>query len=122
MKTLNKIAILFALGSVAAFAANDINSTIDAKALFEAKCATCHGLKAEKKALGKSEIIAQNGYDDIIKDLKEFKNGKGAAIMQAQVKPLSEQELEAVAKYIDSLNPNKKAEEKENDNDEDEHK
>ena len=122
MKTLNKMAILFALGSVATFAANDINSTIDAKALFEAKCTTCHGLKAEKKALGKSEIIAQNGYDDIIKDLKEFKSGKGAAIMQAQVKPLSEQELEAVAKYIDSLNPNKKAEEKENDNDEDEHK
>jgi cytochrome c553 len=83
MKTLNKMAILFALGSVAVFAANDINNTIDAKALFEAKCATCHGAKAEKHALGKSEIIAQNGYDDIIKDLKEFKSGKGSPIMQA---------------------------------------
>ena len=122
MKTLNKMTILFALGSVAAFAANDMNSTIDAKALFEAKCATCHGLKAEKKALGKSEIIAQNGYDDIIKDLKEFKSGKGSPIMQAQVKNLTQQELEALAKYIDSLNPNKKTKEKDSDNDEDEHK
>jgi cytochrome c553 len=39
--------------------------------------------------------------------------------MQTQVKPLSIKELEAVAKYIDSLNPNKS---KESDNDEDERK
>lgn len=119
MKTFSKLAIIFAIGSAAAFASGDVNSSIDAKAIFDAKCASCHGTKAEKHALGKSEVIANNGYADVIGELKKFKSGKGAAIMQTQVKPLSIKELEAVAKYIDSLNTNNS---KESDNDEDEHK
>jgi len=78
-------------------------ATIDGKTLFENNCAACHGQKAEKKALGRSEIIANNGYDDIIKDLKEFKSGKGDKIMQTQVAKFSVEELDAIAKYVATL-------------------
>ena len=98
MKRVLTIATMAVLFSGAGFA-----GTIDAKALFSNTCATCHGQKAEKKALGRSEIIANNGYDDIIKDLKEFKSGKGDKIMQAQVAKFSLEELDAIAKYIDTL-------------------
>lgn len=47
MKTFSKMAIVIAVGSAAAFASGDVNSSIDAKAIFDAKCASCHGAMAE---------------------------------------------------------------------------
>ncbi len=88
---------------VAGLTGAGLAGNIDGKSLFSNTCATCHGQKAEKKALGRSEVIANNGYDDIIKDLKEFKSGKGDKIMQAQVAKFSMEELDAIAKYIDTL-------------------
>ncbi len=77
--------------------------SIDAKALYNNTCASCHGQKAEKQALGRSEVIANNGYDDVIKDLKEFKSGHGDKIMQAQVAKFSLAELDAIAHYVSTL-------------------
>lgn len=113
MKRVLTIATLVAGFSTAGFAGG-----IDRQALFNNNCVACHGQKAEKKALGRSEVIANNGYNDIIKDLKEFKSGKGDKIMQAQVAKFSMEELDAIAKYIDTLKDpkaplNKESEEEE---------
>jgi cytochrome c553 len=72
-----------------------------------AKCAGCHGQKAEKAALGKSQIIA--GWDvNKIKDaLHGYKNGtyggpmKG--LMKGQVAPLTDADIDALANYISKL-------------------
>ena len=101
-----------------AFSTSGFAGGIDGKALFSNNCATCHGQKAEKKALGRSEVIVNNGYKDIIKDLKEFKSGKGDKIMQAQVAKFSMEELDAIAKYIDTLKDPKAPVNKESDEDE----
>lgn len=94
---------------------------IDAKALYNNTCATCHGVKAEKHALGRSEVIANNDYNDILSNLQAFKNGKGDKIMQAQVAKFNMDELKAIAHYITTLKdptmPSGKG-----DNDEDEKK
>ena len=110
MKRVLTIATVAVAFSTAGFAA-----PIDGKALFANNCATCHGQKAEKKALGRSEVIANNGYDDIIKDLKEFKSGKGDKIMQAQVAKFSQEELDSIAKYVATLKDPKASVNKESD-------
>ncbi len=71
------------------------------------KCAGCHGAKAEKKALGKSQVIAGWPADKIEKALHGYKDGSyGGAmkgLMQGQVKNLSDAEIKAVAEYISKL-------------------
>jgi cytochrome c553 len=72
-----------------------------------AKCADCHGQKAEKKALGKSKIVAQMSKEEIVSALKGYKTGtyggpmKG--LMKGQVASLDEAGIEAVATYISGL-------------------
>lgn len=74
------------------------------------KCSSCHGLKGEKKPLGKDEIINTMSKAKIIKELKELRDetsyfdGKKKRIMQNQAKPLSDEEITAVAQYITTLN------------------
>jgi len=79
----------------------------DAKTLYT-KCATCHGLKGEKAALGKSEVIAGWKANQTIEALKGYKAGtrntKGmGALMKGQVSALSDADMKALAKYIAKL-------------------
>lgn len=82
-------------------------TTVDATALFAQKCASCHGSKAEKSALTKSQIIA--GWKDTqIKDaLKGYQAGtygkEMKGLMQGQAKGLSDAQIDALAKYISTL-------------------
>jgi cytochrome c553 len=77
---------------------------VDPKQLY-AKCQGCHGADGKNKALNKSAPIA--GWDEakLVKVLKEYKSqsrniyGMGS-VMQAQAKNLSDEEIEALAKYI----------------------
>lgn len=68
------------------------------------RCAGCHGIKGEKKALGKSAII--QGWDEEKTSLvlKGYKNGTYGAAMKAimisQVKTLSDEDLDNVSAYI----------------------
>jgi cytochrome c553 len=82
-------------------------STQKSPAQLYVKCASCHGQKAEKSALAKSEIIA-NWDETKIKDaLMGYKNGTYGgmmkSLMQTQIKGYSDSDLEAVAKYITTL-------------------
>jgi len=79
---------------------------IDAKALFT-KCAGCHGVNADKKALSVSQVIRGWNKNKILEALHGYQRGTygGAmkSIMQGQVASLNEDQLEALATYISSL-------------------
>ncbi|MCQ2919614.1 cytochrome c [Helicobacter pylori] len=92
--------VIMALG-VLAFA-NTLMAT-DVKALVKG-CAACHGVKFEKKALGKSKIVNMMSEKEIEEDLMAFKNGANKnPVMAAQAKKLSDEDIKALAKYIPTL-------------------
>jgi len=71
------------------------------------KCAGCHGMKAEKKALGKSHVIAKMSEKEIVSALKGYKAGTyGRAmkgLMKGQIATYSDEDIGKVAKYITTL-------------------
>lgn len=82
-------------------------SAADGAAMFQ-KCAACHGAKAEKAALGKSEVIAGWKADKTLDALKGYKAGtrntKGmGAIMKGQTATLSDAEMKTIADYVAGL-------------------
>ncbi|GHS28957.1 cytochrome c-553 [Helicobacter pylori] len=92
--------VIMALG-VLAFA-NTLMAT-DVKALAKS-CAACHGVKFEKKALGKSKIVNMMTEAEIEKELMDFKSGANKSpVMTAQAKKLSDEDIKALAKYIPTL-------------------
>jgi len=82
-------------------------SAADGSALFQ-KCAACHGQKAEKAALGKSEVIAGWKADKTLDALKGYKAGtrntKGmGALMKGQTATLSDTDMKTIADYVAGL-------------------
>lgn len=72
------------------------------------KCAACHGAKAEKAALGKSEVIAGWKADKTVEALKGYKAGtrntKGmGALMKGQTAALDDADMKTIAEYIAGL-------------------
>ncbi|MDD3770051.1 MAG: c-type cytochrome [Sulfuricurvum sp.] len=80
---------------------------VDGGALFGQKCATCHGTKAEKPALGKSQVIAGWSAQQVKEALKGYQAGtygkEMKALMQGQVKGLDDAQIDALGKHISSL-------------------
>ncbi|NLC28262.1 MAG: c-type cytochrome [Campylobacteraceae bacterium] len=78
----------------------------DGAALYK-KCISCHGSNAEKKALNKSQVIAGWPAEKQIAALKGYKDGTYGgpmkALMKGQISSYSDEEIEAVSKYIESL-------------------
>ncbi|MBN2964899.1 c-type cytochrome [Sulfurospirillum sp. T05] len=78
----------------------------DGAALYQ-KCLSCHGANAEKKALGKSEVIANWSVEKNVAALKGYKDGTYGgpmkALMKGQVANYSDQEIQAVSEYITGL-------------------
>ena len=78
----------------------------DGEALFKT-CTTCHGTRAEKSALNKSQVIAGWSSDKTVAALNGYKDGtyggtlKGT--MTAQVKNLSADDIKALAAYISRM-------------------
>jgi len=72
-----------------------------------APCAGCHGAKAEKKALGKSQVIAGWDAAKIEEALKGYKAGTyGGAmkgVMKGQVARLSDADIADLAKQISAM-------------------
>ena len=84
----------------------DDSSSVSGKDIFKV-CSTCHGVNAEKSALGKSKII--RGWDSVKIEnaLHGYKEGTYGgpmkAVMKGQVSKLDSEEIEAVAEYISNL-------------------
>jgi len=68
------------------------------------KCAACHGAKAEKKALNKSQIVQNWDEKKIVDALKGYKDGTyGGAmkgLMKGQVASYSDEDIQKVAKHM----------------------
>ena len=69
-----------------------------------ALCQGCHGKDFEKKAMGKSKVVKDMSKSEIIKALKGYKAGTYGRVMkktmEAQVKKLSDKDIEAIASKI----------------------
>ena len=78
----------------------------DGATLYKA-CATCHGAKAEKSALNKSQVIAGWSSAQIAEALKGYQAGTYGgtlkATMAGQVKNLDDASIKAVSDYIATL-------------------
>ena len=68
----------------------------DGATLFQ-RCAACHGAKAEKHALGRSDVIQGWPKNKIAKRLKYYRDGNLESdeyVMRQQVKNLSNSDIE----------------------------
>lgn len=78
----------------------------DGAAIYKSKCFSCHGDKAVKSALNKSQIIAGWDVKKITESVIGYKNGEGGP-MKGVMKPiasgLSDEDLKAVAETIASF-------------------
>jgi len=97
---MKKIALALLVASVGLMAA-------DGAALYK-KCQACHGAKAEKKALGKSEVIAGWDAAKVETALKGYKAGTlnvhgMGGLMKGQVASYDDAKIAAVSKYISTL-------------------
>ncbi len=72
------------------------------------QCVACHGIKAEKKALDRSEVIAGWDTSKIEAALQEYRSGNRnvrgmGKLMKGKVAAYSDEEIHAVAEYISAL-------------------
>lgn len=85
--------------AIASFAA-------DGAEVYKSKCFSCHGEKAAKPALNKSQVIAGWDAAKTIASVNGYKNGEGGP-MKSVMKPiasgLSDDDLKAVAATIASF-------------------
>ena len=79
---------------------------LDGEALYKS-CASCHGQKAEKEALGKSQVIAGWDKEKTIQALNGYKAGTYGGvmknIMKGQVATKTDAEIDALATFISKL-------------------
>ena len=82
-------------------------SSLDAGKTIFGACAGCHGLNAEKQALGKSKVIKGWSVAQVTKALNGYKDGSyGGAmkgLMKSQASKLSDADIKSVSEYISSL-------------------
>ena len=75
--------------------------------IYKTACATCHGVNAEKIALGKSKVLATLSEEQIISDMMGYKagtfGGQMKAIMVPQAQKLSDDEIKAIAAYVQTI-------------------
>ncbi len=79
------------------------------ESIYQAKCASCHGKNAEKKALGHSNIIRGMPVDQFITLTNAFATGKQKAMPIAKIVKkqfidgYSAEEIKEVANYVHNL-------------------
>ena len=82
-------------------------STHEGEALFNARCASCHGTKGEKKAMNVSAAIGGWDAKHVVDALKGYQNKtygkKLQGLMTGQVSKLSELEISQLGYYIQTL-------------------
>lgn len=82
-------------------------AAVDGNVLYTQKCASCHGNKAEKSALNKSQVIANFNEQQIKDALHGYQAGtygkEMKTLMQGQVKSLNPEQITALAKHISAL-------------------
>ena len=94
------------LGTSSLFAEDTAPNTQDAEKTFR-KCAGCHGVKGERKALGRSKVIADMSEKDLKDAMHGYKDGSYGGpmkgLMKGQVASMSDAEIDKLAEYIATL-------------------
>ena len=97
---MKKVCVILAVAAISSLMA------ADGAEIYKSKCFSCHGDKAAKAALNKSQIIAGWDAEKTVKSLTGYKNGEGGP-MKAVMKPiasgLSDEDMKAVAETIASF-------------------
>lgn len=87
-------------------AVSPVAEGLDGEVLYKS-CASCHGQKAEKEALGKSQVIAGWDKEKTIQALNGYKDGTYGGvmknIMKGQVATKTDAEIDALATFISNL-------------------
>lgn len=97
---MKKFCVILALAAVSSLMA------ADGAEIYKTKCFSCHGDKASKAALNKSQIIAGWDAAKIVASINGYKNGQGGPLkgtMLGIVKNLSDEDVKAVATTIASF-------------------
>ena len=102
-----KSTMCIALLTLSLQAENNVSKFVaDGEILFK-KCVSCHGQKAEKKALNKSKILVDMTQVEIEKALRGYKEGTYGGSMKGlmtnQVKNMTQKDIYKVVFYIESL-------------------
>jgi len=97
--------VLIACAAVAAFSSAAFAA--DGATLYK-KCVACHGAKAEKPYMNKVPALNTLSKEEIVESLNGYKAGtldkfKSSAMMKPMAKPLSDEDIAAVADYIQTL-------------------
>jgi len=87
-----------------ALSALSLTAAPNGKAL-SAKCAGCHGVKFNKHALGRSDIVKGWSARRITSVLIGYKTTTESdeLVMRKEVKNLSKSQIKAIAKYISNI-------------------
>ena len=97
---MKKVCTILAIAAVSSLMA------ADGAAIYQSKCFSCHGDKAAKAALNKSQIIAGWDAAKIVASVNGYKDGSYGGAMKGVMKPiasgLSDEDLKAVAATIAS--------------------
>ncbi len=98
--------ILTALFGIAFFAQAEPQANADfskAEKIYKRSCATCHGKRGEKPAMGESKIINQLKTEVILTALLDRKNGKIIGAGNPAKQRLNEEEIKALSEFIPTL-------------------
>lgn len=83
-----------------------VSVTKSGNVLYKA-CSACHGASAERKALGKSQVIQGWEASKTVEALKGYQagtyGGSMKGLMKSQVSKFNDAEIESIAKYISKL-------------------
>jgi len=95
------------LGIVLLFIGATFANGSDSPKIYD-KCASCHGDRGEKRALGKSAIITAQNSEKTKKQLEGYKKGilnqyGMGSVMSDQMKEVSDEEIKTLSKYISTL-------------------
>lgn len=96
---------LFAIASLTCLSLSSVYA--DGATLYK-KCASCHGVKADKVYLNKVPALSSLNQEERLSYIKEYAQGKRNAygngkIMQLSLKGLSDADFETINSYIESL-------------------
>ncbi|MCX2960461.1 c-type cytochrome [Rodentibacter caecimuris] len=76
---------------------------IKAEKIYKRSCATCHGKKGEKAAMGESKIINQLKTEEISTALFERKKENIIGAGNPAKQRLSEEEIKALSEFVPTL-------------------
>ena len=80
-----------------------------ADSIYQSNCASCHGNKGEKKALGRSNMIKGMPTEAFVKIIHEFVSGEKKSIIIAKrakkrlINTHNKEEIQALAEYVNKL-------------------